>query len=417
MKTILHICDWYHPIGGAEKLLFDTLHLVEDAGHRNVIVYNDHPNQRPSGQRPEYACEGLEQSFSYFYPWLRAQQERTRRRLAEVIAKHNPDVCHIHNLQNPFVHEYLTETLPCVRSIHDPRLYCFTYWRLLPDNRVCPYPLGRECIRQGCISPGPVPRNTFDLNARWVVRTKHAHRKMPVLIGESRAQIECMLENGFPAEQIAWLPNFTPLAPESEVRGFLKAHFDPAEKIVLFVGRASYEKGAEVLLEAARHVRTGCRVVLITAGPLLEKLQRQAASTGGRVQVIPGLPYDETRLWYARSSVVIVPSVWIESFCLVGLEAYANMKPIIGSRIGGIKDWLKDGQTGWFFEPGNASELAAKIDSALADPAALQSMGETAYRRAASYYSSDIYLPRLLDIYRRGIESFNKRSANACCAR
>ena len=155
--------------------------------------------------------------------------------------------------------------------------------------------------------------------------------------------------------------------------------------------------------------------MLITAGPLLDEWQAKAAEAG--VEIIPGLSYDETRAWYARASLVVVPSVWIESFCLVGLEAYANMKPVVGSSIGGIKDWLKDGETGWFFEPGNAVELAAKVDAALADPDRLASMGRAGYRRARDYYSADVYLPRLLAIYRRGIDVFEKRKANACGVR
>lgn len=415
MTTILHICDWYHPIGGAEKLLFDTLSILEEAGHANVVVYNEHPDQRPGGRRPEYGCEGLEQSFVHFSPWLRAQQRRARARLGDIIDRHKPDVCHIHNLQNPFIHEYLTDALPCVRSIHDPRLYCFTYWRLLPDKSVCPYPLGKECIRQGCLSQGAVPRTVFDMNAKWVVRTNRAHRRMPVLIGESRAQIECMLENGFSPEQVAWLPNMTRLRPEEETLEFMERHFRPEERIVLFVGRASYEKGGQVLIDAAKRLKTKCRVVFITAGPLLDEWQAKAAEAG--VEIIPGLSYDETRAWYARASLVVVPSVWLESFCLVGLEAYANMKPVVGSSIGGIKDWLKDGETGWFFEPGNAGELAAKVDAALADPDRLTSMGRAGYRRARDYYSADVYLPRLLAIYRRGIDVFEKRKANACGVR
>jgi glycosyltransferase involved in cell wall biosynthesis len=146
---------------------------------------------------------------------------------------------------------------------------------------------------------------------------------------------------------------------------------------------------------------------------MLDALREQAARLPGRVEVIPGLSYDETRSWYARASVVVVPSVWIESFCLVGLEAYANMKPVIGSRIGGIRDWLKDGETGWLFEPGNAAELAGLIDRALSNPARLAHMGEAAYARVRKYYSNSAYLPRLLDIYRRGIETFSERRACA----
>ena len=408
MKTILHICDWYRPIGGAEKLLFDTLSLLEEKGYTNVIVYNDHADQQPSGARPEYACKGLE-LFSYNYPGNRLLAKNAIKYINPIIKKHSPDICHIHNYQNSAVIEYLIETLPCVRSIHDPRLYCFTNWKLLPDNSICSYPLGSECIRQGCISSGLLPQNNFDRNAWYVLRNFGVHKKMPVLIAESRAQIECLLENGFSPEQIAWLPNFTPVRSESEVTEFVKQYNKPQEKLVLFVGRASYEKGAQVLVDACEYLKTECKVVIITAGPMLEEIIQRARSFAGLLEVIPGLSYEETRKYYARSSVVIIPSVWLETFCLVGLEAYANMKPVIGSHIGGIKDWLVESETGWFFEPGNPRDLAVKIDHAFSDTERLESMGSAAYDRVCRYYNQETYLSRLLAIYERGITRFRKR--------
>ncbi|MDF1594083.1 MAG: glycosyltransferase family 4 protein, partial [Desulfobacterales bacterium] len=402
MKTILHICDWYHPIGGAEKLLFDTLALLEEEGFTNIIIYNDHPDQRPSGARPEYACKGLE-LFSYHYPGNRLLAQNAIKQIHPIIKKHAPDICHIHNFQNSSVTEYLIGTMPCVRSIHDPRLYCFTNWKLLPDKSICSHPLGLECIRQGCISSGLWPQNNFDRNALFVLRNFMAHQKIPVLIAESRAQIECLLENGFSPDQIAWLPNFTPVRPESEVSGFVQKHFNPQKKMVLFVGRASYEKGVQILVDACAYLKTKCKVVIITAGPLLDEIKSRIPAYAGQLEVIPGLSYEETRKYYARSSVVIVPSVWLENFCLVGIEAYANMKPVIGSRIGGIKDWLKEGETGWFFEPGNARELADTIDHAFADTERLKMMGKAAYDRVCRYYTKELYLSRLLAIYQRGI--------------
>jgi glycosyltransferase involved in cell wall biosynthesis len=406
MRTILHICDWYRPIGGAEKLLVDTLHGLEQNGCANVVVYNDHADQEPTGRRPEYPCKDME-LWEYHDPRAALVSKRAIATIESVIDKHKPDVCHVHNFQNPFVTEYLIARLPCVRSVHDPRLYCFTSWRLLPDKKICRHPLGEDCLKEGCLTSGWIPRSHYELNAAWVIRHKLIHEKMPVLIAESRAQIACLLENGFTAEQISWLPNFTPLRPERDVQAFVAENFDPAEKLVLFVGRASYEKGAAVLIEACRHLKTKCRVVLITAGPLLDEIVEKAREQGG-IEVIPGLSYEKTREYYARASVVVVPSVWLENFCLVGLEAFANMKPVIGSRIGGIPDWLKEPETGYLFEPGNAEDLAAKIDLALASPDHLVEMGQAAWRRVRDYYNSDLYLARLLEIYERGIQRYQK---------
>ncbi|WP_031482050.1 glycosyltransferase family 4 protein [Maridesulfovibrio frigidus] len=403
---ILHICDWYSPIGGAEKLLFDTLNALEQNGHTNIVVYNDNPNQHPAGQRVEYAVTGLE-FFVYFSPGVGVLTRQAIPKLKKIIDEHKPDVCHIHNFQNPIITEFLLGKIPCVRSIHDPRLYCFTNWRLLPDKSICPYALGPECVKQGCISSGLVPKTDFDRNAQWVLKHHELHKSMPVLIGESRAQIDCMMQNGFQKKQIAWLPNFTPIQPASQVRKYIRQHSDASERMVLFVGRASYEKGIHILIEACKHITCKCKIVIITAGPLLDEIIDQAKPFSDKIEIIPGLPYEQTREYYARASVVVVPSVWLENFCLVGLETYANMKPVIGSRIGGIIDWLKDGETGWTFNPGDPKDLAAKIDLAFEDPKNLHKIGEAAYERVMTHYNQELYTARLVNIYKRGIKRFN----------
>ena len=47
----------------------------------------------------------------------------------------------------------------------------------------------------------------------------------------------------------------TRLRPEDETLEFMERHFRPEERIVLFVGRASYEKGGQVLIDAAKRLR------------------------------------------------------------------------------------------------------------------------------------------------------------------
>jgi glycosyltransferase involved in cell wall biosynthesis len=382
------------------------LDMLEQKGHTNIVVFNDHPDQRLTGKRIEYACKFLE-LFVYFHASAPALTIQAIPLLKEIIDRHGPDVCHIHNFQNPYITEFLLKEIPCVRSVHDPRLYCFTNWRLLPDRSICKYPLGAECLRQGCLSAGLQPKTDFDRNASWILKHHNLHKEMPGLILESRMQIDCMIQNGFSPKQLFWLPNATSIQPMGEVREFVAKHHDPAERIVLFVGRASYEKGIHVLVESCRYLRSSCKIVIITAGPLLDEIKKQAAEFDDRIVVIPGLPYEETRAYYARASVVVVPSVWLENFCLIGLESFANMKPVIGSRIGGIQDWMKDGETGWFFEPGNAKDLAAKIDKAFENEERLLEMGENAYRRVQTYYNQDLYTYRLLEIYSKGIEYFN----------
>ena len=63
---ILHVCDWYTAIGGAEKLMFDVLQGIEELGHENIMVINEHPNQITTGKRIEIQIPNIEMPFSQF---------------------------------------------------------------------------------------------------------------------------------------------------------------------------------------------------------------------------------------------------------------------------------------------------------------------------------------------------------------
>jgi radical SAM superfamily enzyme YgiQ (UPF0313 family)/glycosyltransferase involved in cell wall biosynthesis len=402
---ILHVCDWYIPIGGAEKLMFDTLSALEAAGHENIMIINKHPSQTLTGKRPEYQIAHIEIDLANFRPYDYVHTHRAKNLIRKIINQYKPDVCHIHNCQNPYITKFLLKAIPCVRSIHDPRLYCFTQWRLLPDKSICPYPLGEKCMANKCLSKARSPNTYFDKIAPFVFENYILHKDMPIIILESQAQISCVLQNGYRKEQIAWLPNFTPVRAEEEVIEFNRKYYNPDENHVLFVGRASYEKGVDVILDAAPLVKTPCTIHLVTGGPYMDHInERVKKERLDNVDVVGVLSYDETRKYYAKSDIVVVPSVWIESFCLVGLEAMANRKPVIGSRTGGIKDWLVDGVTGYHFEPGNAQELASKVDYLLDNKSLAIQMGKKGYERVKTHYNKAIYVERLLGIYQRAVK-------------
>jgi glycosyltransferase involved in cell wall biosynthesis len=55
-------------------------------------------------------------------------------------------------------------------------------------------------------------------------------------------------------------------------------------------------------------------------------------------------------------------------------------KPVVASRIGGLPELVRDGQTGLLFEPGDAQEMNLRMTALLDDPAATARMGEEARR-------------------------------------
>ena len=410
---VLHLCDHYRPLGGAEKLLFDTLDALEKMGVENVIATHDYPANKPTGNRKEYIVHDLD---LHPLPWkfleYLVRSARSKKPLQNIIEEEKPDVIHIHNLQNPFAVAAAVRSAPTVRSIHDPRLYCFNNWRILRKNReICPYPLGYRCLTEGCLWPDLL-RFTFDGKCAMPRYALYLiHRKMDKLIVESEAMRACVLQNGYREEQMAFLPNFTRTFDFDEVMSRCERFDRPEENSILFVGRASFEKGLDYLLEAVAMLKIPFKLYLVTGGPAMSEIHEKIKqlNLSDRVEV-PGIQsYDITRDYYAMADLVVVPSVWIESFCLVGIEAMANAKPVVAFRTGGIPDWLVEGQTGYLAECRNVKDLTEKIERVLRNKDEAKALGIMGYRRVEKEYTMDVYLPRLIKIYESAIEGRKTR--------
>jgi len=407
---VLHLCDHYRPIGGAEKLLLDTLNALEtEADVKNVIVTHDYPENRETGRRTEYIVHDLDfQPYSWNALDYLIRVIKTKKAIRQILESERPDVIHIHNLQNPFVISEAIKAAPTVRSIHDPRLYCFNNWRILRKNKeICPYPLGVKCVTEGCLWPDLL-HFTFDgRSALPRYYTYLLHRKVDKLIVESEAMRACVLQNNYSESQIAYLPNFTRTFALDEVKSRIEEFDKPEENSILFVGRASFEKGILYLLEAVALLKIPFKLYLVTGGPGIGEVHEKIKALGLEDKVeVPGIQsYEKTRDYYAMADVVVVPSVWIESFCLVGIEAMANAKPVVAFRTGGIPDWLAHGKTGYLAECRNVKDLARQITKVLKDKDKARAMGLAGYERVQKKYTMDVYLPRLLDIYKSAIET------------
>src|SRR5690606_13863108 len=109
--------------------------------------------------------------------------------------------------------------------------------------------------------------------------------------------------------------------------------------------------------------------------------------TGPEQHVLEALPRTRLHGWqdpqqiYAQmrqAAYLVMPSIWYENFPRTLVEAYACGLPVIASRLGAMAELVRDGETGLLFEPGDAADLARKLQWADANPAAMRRMGEAA---------------------------------------
>jgi glycosyltransferase involved in cell wall biosynthesis len=163
---------------------------------------------------------------------------------------------------------------------------------------------------------------------------------------------------------------------------------------VLFVGRLVERKGVKHLLSAVRRMpaELGVRVVVIGDGPERSALEEQARAAGiaDRVQIRGRVSDAELRATYARSDVLVLPSILdargdTEGLGVVLLEAMSYGIPVVASDIGGITDIVEHDTSGLLVPPGDPAALAQVLERLARDPALasrLGTAGEQRVRRA-----------------------------------
>jgi glycosyltransferase involved in cell wall biosynthesis len=132
-----------------------------------------------------------------------------------------------------------------------------------------------------------------------------------------------------------------------------------------YVGKISENKGILVLLEALRYLEFPYKLIIIGEGPLTNFVKKYCIDNGLDCHVffLGIIKNDMLVNYYNRFNVFVFPTLRrSESFGNVAIEAMACGVPIIGSKTSGLLDYIKDKKNGYFFEPGNALDLADKIN-------------------------------------------------------
>ncbi|HEY1680400.1 MAG TPA: glycosyltransferase [Candidatus Tumulicola sp.] len=105
-----------------------------------------------------------------------------------------------------------------------------------------------------------------------------------------------------------------------------------------------------------------------------------------------------------RSADVVVCAPWYEPFGIVALEAMACAKPVVASNVGGLKDTVIDGVTGFHVSPRSPRELADALRRLQADEDLRRAFGRAARERAISHYAWSNVALETLDAYRSVID-------------
>lgn len=141
----------------------------------------------------------------------------------------------------------------------------------------------------------------------------------------------------------------------------------------LFLGRMVEEKGVRFLMELwSQPQLASIKLVMAGEGPLVDELRRTAPPNVCWHGYVNG---DEKRLLIRNARAVLFPCLWNEPLGIVVYEAFEQARPVIGSDVGGLKDLIRDGETGRRLEPAQLASWTETIQRFAREPAMAAAMG------------------------------------------
>lgn len=211
-----------------------------------------------------------------------------------------------------------------------------------------------------------------------------------------------------PPDKLEVIPNgvdVSSVRPKTIEPLLRQKYVDPAEKLIIYIGRLVTEKGVQVLIDslsAIRQAYPGFKCLIAGRGPMGDELRRQVAYLGLESQVVfLGFVDDDTRnQLLAVSDVAVFPSLY-EPFGIVALEAMAARIPVVVSDTGGLGEIITNGVNGLKVPPGDGGALAGAILELFTNPELAADLTEKAWEEVNTVYHWDVLAKQTRAVYER----------------
>jgi starch synthase len=201
----------------------------------------------------------------------------------------------------------------------------------------------------------------------------------------------------------------------------LKRHgIDLTKPYLLFVGRIARQKGIVHLVRAIQFMDKGFQIVLCAGAPdtpeiaveMKEAVESAAQKRSDIIWIEEMVDREAVIELYSHAAVFCCPSIY-EPFGIINLEAMACETAVVASAVGGIKEVVVDGETGFLvpleqmkespFEPTNpekfARDLAARINQLMKDRPLREKFGQAGRKRAEEKFGWSAIAQRTRELY------------------
>lgn len=292
-----------------------------------------------------------------FEPW---RYPRIGRIFLDILADFKPDLVHFqHLISLPFFLPYIArlKNIKTVIGLHD-------YWYICPvitlfhrDGYICPGP-GLRCAY--CVGGRTDPARYLYRAVKYVLRpglTRRLLAQADLLLAPSVFVKRRYAAAGFDVKRLLKFKyGYTlPGEPRSKTAG----------RVLRFgyVGGFKPHKGPEVLLRAFSAMKRDAELHLFGWGPPEEVARyRSLAGSDPRIFFHGEFGHETAREVFSGFDILVMPSVWEETFGIAAQEALSLRMPAVVAETGGLPEQIEQGVNGFLFKRGDAASLAAALE-------------------------------------------------------
>jgi len=400
MKILL-VNKYFFIKGGAENSFFLTAKILKKGGHEVAFFSMQHPRNILSKYRKyfvsnvDYQKNGIRNKIRVSLKLLYSFE--AKRNIIKLIEDERPDIIHLnniyHQLSPSILHAIKQFRLPVVMSLRDHKMVCAAYL-MFSKGKVCDACKGGSyyhCFLKSCVKESSLKSLLSTIEMYLHHKIFHIYDLVDVFVSPSQSVKSNLKEMGFKGS-IVHLPNFVDTSEYEPT-------FSYKQKSVVYFGRLSREKGLNTLIEAVKDIKE-LDLKIIGEGPERKHLEKKAQK--GKHRNIRFLGYktgEQLKNEIKESMFTILPSECYENNPRSIIEAFALGKPALGSRIGGIPELIKDGESGMTFKSGDVDDLREKLIVMLENPNRVLQMGKSARKIVEKKYDAKSHYDKLMEIY------------------
>ena len=360
MKILL-VNKFLYPKGGSETYIFKLGEVLKKHGHtveyfglsnEKNIVTNSADSYVSDMDFSEGTLKNLKAPFRIIY------STEARNKMRKVLNTFNPDIVHLNNIQFHLTPSIILEAenyrkkknpdLKIIYTAHDFQLICPSHGLFDSDINICEKCLDGNyfhCLKTKCMKKSGAKSFLATADAYFWKYSKAYSYIDKIICPSEFLKSKLDTQKRFSSKTIA-LHNFF------DTEGFAQAE---KEDYILEFGHLSKDKGTLTLLEAAKNLP---EIKFVFAG---------FGEAEDDIKSVPNAEYvgfktgEELKELIARAKVSVSPSEIYENCPFSVIESQKYGTPVIGSRMGGIPELIKEGETGLLFEAGNSLDLTEKI--------------------------------------------------------